>query len=1127
MSVLPSNPSEMEQINALQTRVAELERELQQCRCNLGQELAAKQQTEVRLNDILNSAIAAIISFRVLDDLSWKYDYFSAGCETVFGFTSEELTLDEHLWCSRVHPDDYSVAITQSLASIQKCEQSQKEYRFFHKDGSLRWISSVLATRYDEAAKCWVVTAVDTDITDRKRTENALRESEERFRQIAANVQEAFFVESADASEILYISPAYERIWGRSPEPLYQNPQAWMDAVLPEDREQLKNVLPAKLKGQSNQDEFRILRPDGRIRWIYGRTTPVFDDSGQLVCHVGMAEDITLRKEVELRWRQQTRREQAFSHVVQSIRKSLSLESIFSTAIAEIAQLLKVEQVVLVQYLPERRCWVHLAEYIHNSHLEPTIGFEIPDEGNPFAEQLKQLQVVRVDTNHAINDPINLEVAKSFPTAWLLTPIATNEGIWGSLTLHKADQTVPWQDEEVELAWRVADQLAIAIQQAALYEQAQIELEERQRAEAALQKLNQELELRVQARTQELQASQEVLRQREQDFRTLVDNAPDIIVRLDSNLYCLYANPATEAITDISHNALVGKPWHEIGQTMGLVALWEKVMQKALTTQTEQTVEFVIPAATGMRYFQSRFVPEFAPNGSPESTLVIARDITSLKRAEVALRQSEELFRRLFEESPIGIALNFAYNTQLTKVNRRFCEMLGYQPEDLMALTDKALTHPADWLIEQPLLAQLVAGEISTYQLEKRYIQKHGELLWVQFTTTAVRDHKGTLLFSLAMAEDISQRKRIEAEHQQAEIALRQSEEQFRRLFQDAPIAIALVHPQTYRFLHANAMYSTMIGYSTAELLQMTFVDITYGADIAKDIELAKSVSNGEISHFQMEKRLVSKSGEIKWANLTTTLIRDQGGTPLYSMGMIEDISERKQAEEQLKASLQEKEVLLKEIHHRVKNNLQIISSLLRMQSRHARDTHTGELFKEAQDRVQSMAFIHEQLYQSPDLSSIDFGDYLQTLVNNLFRSYGINHKQIALSIETQGINLTLNSAIPCGLIVNELVSNSLKYAFPDCQQGAISIHLHTQFNPEVMVNTQAVLKITDDGVGIPQAMVWQNTNSLGLRIVRNLVAQLKGNISLDRQYGTSFTITFPIELQPDASRMHSNVPVD
>lgn len=1120
MSVLPSNPSEMEQINALQTRFAELERELQQCRCNLEQELAAKQQTEIRLNDILNSAIAAIISFRVFDDLSWKYDYFSAGCETVFGFTSEELMADEALWRNRVHPDDYSVAITQFLAAIQKCEQSQKEYRFFHKDGSLRWISSVLATRYDEAAKCWVVTAVDTDITDRKHTENALRESEARFRQIAENVQEAFFVESADASEILYINPAYERIWGRSPELLYQNPQAWMDAVLPEDQNLVSNALQKKLKGQAIQDEFRILRPDGRIRWIYGRTTPVFDDSGQLVCHVGMAEDITLRKEVELRWRQQTRREQAFSQVVQSIRKSLSLETIFSTAIAEIAQLLKVEQVVLVQYLPERRCWVHLAEYIKNAQRQPTIGFEIPDEGNPFAAQLKQLQVVRVDTNHSIHDPINLEVAKSFPTAWLLTPIATNEGIWGSLTLHKADQTVPWQDDEVELAWRVADQLAIAIQQAALYEQAQVELEERQRAEAALQKLNQELELRVQARTQELQASQEILRQRKQEFRTLVDNAPDIIIRLDSNLCCLYANPAIEAITDISHTVLIGKSWHEIGQTMGLVTLWEKVIQKALSTQTEQTVEFVIPAAAGMRYFQSRFVPEFAPNGSLESTLIIARDITSLKRAEVALRQSEELFRRLFEESPIGIALNFAYNTQLTKVNRRFCEMLGYQPEDLMTLTDKAITYPDDWLVEQPLLDQLTAGDIATYQLEKRYIQRHGEPLWVQFTTTAIRDPRGTLLFSLAMAEDISQRKRIEAEHQQAEMALRQSEEQFRRLFQDAPIAIALVHPQTYRFLHVNAMYSTMTGYSAAELLEMTFVDLTYAEDIEKDTVLAKRVANGEISQFQMEKRLISKSGEIKWANLTTTLIRDQSGTPLYSMGMIEDISERKQAEEQLKASLQEKEVLLKEIHHRVKNNLQIISSLLRMQSRQTNDAYTGEFFKEAQDRVQSMAFIHEQLYQSPNLSSIDFGDYLQTLVNHLFRSYGINHKQVLLSIETNGMNLTLNSAIPCGLIVNELVSNSLKYAFPNGQQGKISIHLHTQSTPEVMLNTQVLLKITDDGVGISQDIIWQNTHSLGLRIVRNLVAQLKGNISLDRQHGTSFTITFPIASQPGANKI-------
>lgn len=218
--------------------------------------------------------------------------------------------------------------------------------------------------------------------------------------------------------------------------------------------------------------------------------------------------------------------------------------------------------------------------------------------------------------------------------------------------------------------------------------------------------------------------------------------------------------------------------------------------------------------------------------------------------------------------------------------------------------------------------------------------------------------------------------------------------------------------------------------------------------------------------------------------------------------------NELRQSEAKIRRSLEEKETLLKEIHHRVKNNLQIISSLLRMQSRRPLDEVTLTLFQESQNRVQSMALIHEHLYQASDLSQIDFGNYIRSLADNLFRSYGISQKLIKFDIKTNAIKLSLDTAIPCGLIINELVSNSLKYAFSNQQadqvNGKIIICLHQDDD------NMLTLTVGDNGMGIPEGIDWQSTNSLGLRIVHNLTRQLKGKISLERNNGTTFCIKFP-----------------
>lgn len=213
---------------------------------------------------------------------------------------------------------------------------------------------------------------------------------------------------------------------------------------------------------------------------------------------------------------------------------------------------------------------------------------------------------------------------------------------------------------------------------------------------------------------------------------------------------------------------------------------------------------------------------------------------------------------------------------------------------------------------------------------------------------------------------------------------------------------------------------------------------------------------------------------------------------------MVRDVTERKQLDEAKK-----KELLLKEIHHRVKNNLQVISSLLYLQSRRIQDRRVVEMFNESGNRVKSMTLIHQKLYQSKDMASVGFAEYVRDLTDALFISYGADPKVINLTLSIDDGFVGIDTAIPCGLIINELVSNSLKYAFPNGRQGSIGISMRrTEGN---LVN----LAVKDDGVGLPKDLDYRNTDTLGLQLVATLVEQLEGNIQLDRERGTEFTITF------------------
>jgi PAS domain S-box-containing protein len=337
----------------------------------------------------------------------------------------------------------------------------------------------------------------------------------------------------------------------------------------------------------------------------------------------------------------------------------------------------------------------------------------------------------------------------------------------------------------------------------------------------------------------------------------------------------------------------------------------------------------------------------------------------------------------------------------------------------------------------------------------------------------------------------------------QAERALRVSESRHRAIFDHAGVGIAEVDDHM-RLVAVNDRVCEILGYSRAELLGMTARELTLPDDRPRSDEFHARLIDGRVDRFEYEKRFRRGDGSLVWALVTASAIRDANGRFLRAIATILDISERKAADEKIRASLEEKDVLLREVHHRVKNNLAVISSLFYLQSNYSSDRAVAGLLQESQDRVRSMALVHESLYRSTNLTAVEFRDYARGLAEHLIATYHATSGLVHLNLEMEPIELTLEQAIPCGLLLNELVTNALKHAF------------RTPRAPELTItgsrtpDGRCEIGVHDNGVGLPEDLVADRT--FGLRLIRLLGTQLDADVSIRRvDPGTEARISFAV----------------
>ncbi len=468
-------------------------------------------------------------------------------------------------------------------------------------------------------------------------------------------------------------------------------------------------------------------------------------------------------------------------------------------------------------------------------------------------------------------------------------------------------------------------------------------------------------------------------------------------------------------------------------------------------------------------------------------------------RENALLRENERKLYQFLEAIPLGInvidtAAKFVY------VNQTALKIYGKESSSDAPLENCSDVYPQLYIAgtEQqypleklPLIRALQDEKTIIDDLE---IHQPTKIVPVEAWGTPIYDEQGAIVYAIVAFQDITHRKQAEAERKKFIEALQEANDQLQAVLDTVPGCVAWLSSDG-RYLGVNRYFADLLNLSPD-----TFVGRKIGF-LGNNSEFAEFMYQFLGSPELTASKVIDIRINNSILNYLIVVQKYSQATAAVLVGI--DITEQKLAEEALRSSLREKEVLLQEVHHRVKNNLQVISSLLDLQSQTLKDQKTLEIFRESYNRVKSMALLHDKLYQSQSLEKIDFPEYVTTLTSYLLMSYGVNLDLIKVNINIEQVFLSIDTALTCGLIINELISNSLKYAFPKEKGGLLEIKLSCESNQKFL------LTVKDNGVGFPQDINLKTSTTLGLKLVDVLTKQLEGDLELDQSQGTEFKIKF------------------
>lgn len=472
-----------------------------------------------------------------------------------------------------------------------------------------------------------------------------------------------------------------------------------------------------------------------------------------------------------------------------------------------------------------------------------------------------------------------------------------------------------------------------------------------------------------------------------------------------------------------------------------------------------------------------------------------AMDITRRKKTEALLCESEERFRGTFEGSFTPMAL-CDLKGRFLEVNDALCEMTGYSRRELLGRTYRAITYSGDLKLGTRHMQSLLKGEQSHFHLEQRYLHKDGGIIWAVMSASIINDTAGSPLYFSMQVVDITARKAAEGAIKKTQYLLSESQRM-------AGMGSVEFNSQTGEIFCTDETYRILgIESDGRPLAAKEFARLIHPDDAEAFNDSLRDCLHGN-KKLDVAYRIVRPDGTVRHVKSLGNAIRERDGKAVMMIGTIMDITEQVRADELIRNSLREKEIMLREIHHRVKNNFQFLISILDIQSERLSDPEALNIFSNARNRIRLISMVHEKLYQARDLSHIDIADYIRSLVDYLRQSMSEHPGNVTVSLRVGDVDLGINRAMTCGLIINELVSNTLRHAYP--HGGRVKIRI--EFSP---TGKEYMLRISDGGVGFPRGLDFRATTSLGMQLVCMFVEQLGGNITLIQRKGTEFRISFP-----------------
>lgn len=1053
-----------------------------------------RQQTYQRLRFHIENTPLAVIEW----DREFRVQSWSPQAEAMFGWHSEEVVGKR--W------SDWRFVLEEDRETVKEAAQrllngseprNSSPSRNLTKAGTVvycEWYNSALV---DEQGNVVSVLSLAENVTERKQIENRLREREQFLSSIYNGVEQAIFVvDVTPAQDFRYVdwNPTAAQVMG-------------LRAAQIKDKT-LEEVFDSELAALARerftlclQRGTTIVREDylpvaGGTWWLH-TFTPLRNEQGEIYRIVGTASNTTERKQLE------QERDRLLQRVEEHNRR---LEDRVRERTLELQQAHRQLQ------QSERK--------FRGAFDTLAVGMTIVSVNGGFVEVngalcrmlgYSETELLKLSF-HEITHPEDLRADPAFEQMMV-----------GEIPAYQAEKRYLRKDKQVVWGW--LSMSLMRVQGQPLYFIVQIQdISDRQRAE-------------IQIRTSEarLAEAQRIAHIGSWEFELDTQK-----ILWSAELFRIFGRDPAQGEPTYPQLVQLIHPDHR--------APFQQAVERAIATGEPYTFDLMILRADGVRYLESRGEAVFNLQGQVIKLVGTAMDITERQQANQALRESEERFRQLAENINAVFFVQSLENHQDRNlyVSPAYEKVWGHSVESVRQQPDSWLksVHPNDRERVVASYAQQLEGE--AFQEEYRIVRPDGGVRWILARTFPIRDRNGRVYRQVGIAEDITERK-------QAEIALAQKLERERLMMAIAQhirhsldlddilatavrdvqqllgadrVSVFQVAPDGYGRVVAEAVMPGQPTILGQEFPDERFPDEYYELYSDGHVRIVADVATDAIAHciaeFLLELGVQSKlsvpilQGNKLWGVMTVhhcwethrswqpwelELLEELALQLAIAIGQSELYYQLQRELSQKERSLAEKEVLLKEVHHRVKNNLQIISSLLWMQSRQV-EGGALSLFKDSQSRIQTMALIHEQLYQSADLAQIDFEQYLQMLMRSLLRSYGVR-EAIALDITVQAPPLTIDVALPCGLIVSELVSNAFKYAFPDRSTGKIGINFSTNAD-------QLELQVSDNGIGLPDAINFRHSPSLGLLVVCDLTEQLDGTIDLNRTDGTTFTITFP-----------------